>query len=73
MDNNNYKSALIISDPLHMKRAMLLAKDAGIEAYTSPTKTSAYKTWKSTIPFIARETFFYIGYKWYKIVCTIKD
>lgn len=56
-----------------MKRAMLLAKDAGIEAYTSPTKTSAYKTWKSKIPFIARETFFYIGYKWYKIVCTIKD
>lgn len=68
MDDNNYVSALIVSDPLHMKRAMLLAEDAGIKAFTSPTKTSAYKTLKTKIPFIARETFFYIGYKWFKLI-----
>ena len=29
--------------------------------------TSAYKTQKTKIPFVARETFFYIGYKWYRV------
>ena len=44
-----------------------LAKDAGIDAYSSPTETSAYKSMKTKIPFVARETIFYIGYKWYRI------
>lgn len=68
MDECGYQDALIVSDPLHMKRAMLLAKDAGIDAYSSPTGTSAYKSMKTKIPFVARETFFYIGYKWYRIL-----
>ena len=68
MDNNKFKTALIVSDPLHMKRAMLLSKDCGIDAFSSPTGTSAYKTLKSKIPFVARETFFYIGYKWYRLL-----
>lgn len=68
MDNNKFKTALIVSDPLHMKRSMLLSKDCGIDAFSSPTGTSAYKTLKSKIPFAARETFFYIGYKWYKLL-----
>lgn len=67
MDENGYQTALIVSDPLHMKRAMLLAGDAGIEAFSSPTQTSAYKSIKTKIPFVARETFFYIGYKWYRL------
>ena len=67
MDENGYQTALIVSDPLHMKRAMLLAKDAGIEAFSSPTQSSAYKSVKTKIPFVARETFFYIGYKWYRL------
>ncbi len=68
MDNQGYQTALIVSDPLHMKRAMLLCRDAGIDGYSSPTTTSAYKTWKTQIPFTARETFFYIGYKWYRLL-----
>jgi uncharacterized SAM-binding protein YcdF (DUF218 family) len=67
MDEDGYKTALVVSDPLHMKRAMLLAKDIGINAYSSPTQSSAYKSLKTQIPFVARETFFYIGYKWYRI------
>lgn len=66
MDSNKYQTALIVSDPSHMRRSMLLAKDTGIKAYSSPTKTSAYKSLRTKIPFIARETFFYIGYKWYR-------
>ncbi|WP_411349851.1 YdcF family protein [Paenibacillus sp. WLX2291] len=52
----------IVSDPLHMKRAMLMAKIDGLKAYSSPTTTSAYTSLNSKIPFLLRETFFYTGY-----------
>lgn len=66
MDQNKYSTAIIVSDPLHMRRAMLLAKDAGINAYSSPTQTLKYVSLKTQIPFLAREVFFYIGYKWWE-------
>ncbi|MDO5401945.1 MAG: YdcF family protein [Eubacteriales bacterium] len=64
MDRNNYSTAIIVSDPLHMRRSMLLAEDSGITAYSSPTTTSKYVSLKTKIPFLLREVFFYIGYKW---------
>ncbi|MCH5209482.1 MAG: YdcF family protein [Oscillospiraceae bacterium] len=67
MDKNGYKTAIIVSDPLHMKRAILLAKDVGIIACSSPTPTSKYISLKTQIPFLAREIFFYVGYKWHRI------
>lgn len=63
MDENGFKNAIIVSDPLHMKRAMLMVKDYGIEGVSSPTTTSMYKSIKTKIPFLLREEFFYIGYK----------
>ena len=67
MDDNCYDTAIIVSDPLHMKRAMLMADDYGIKAYSSPTPTSRYITLKSKLSFLAREEFFYIGYKIYRV------
>ena len=67
MEENGYKTAIIVSDPLHMKRAMMLAEDAGITAYSSPTPTTRYVSLRTKIPFLARETFYYIGYKWYRV------
>ena len=66
MDENNYETAIIVSDPLHMKRAMLLAEDAGIKAYSSPTPSTRYVSLRTKIPFLARETFYYNGYQWYR-------
>ena len=63
MDENAFRNAIIVSDPLHMKRAMLMAKDYGIEGVSSPTTTSMYKSIKTKIPFLLREEFFYIGYR----------
>lgn len=63
MDICFLKTAIVVSDPLHMKRAMLMAKDYGIEAYASPTPTTMYKSAKTKIPFLLREEFFYIGYR----------
>ena len=62
MEENDLETAIIVSDPLHMKRAMLMAEDYGINAVSSPTTTSMYKSLKTKIPFLLREEFFYIGY-----------
>ena len=67
MKEKFYSSAIIVSDPLHMKRAMLLAKDIGLEAYSSPTPTTMYRSLRTKIPFLAREVFYYTGYKLYRI------
>lgn len=62
MDEFSMDTAIIVSDPLHMKRAMLMASDYGIDACSSPTPTTMYKSAKTQFPFLAREVFFYIGY-----------
>ncbi|MCR8656055.1 YdcF family protein [Paenibacillus endoradicis] len=59
---NHFTTFTIVSDPLHMKRAMLMAKQTGMDAYSSPTQSSAYKSLNSKIPFFLRELFFYVGY-----------
>ena len=68
MDASGMETALIVSDPLHMKRAMLLAKDAGIRAYSAPTPVTMCRSLRTKIPFLAREMFYYIGYKWYRVL-----
>jgi uncharacterized SAM-binding protein YcdF (DUF218 family) len=55
-------TVLIVSDPLHMKRAVTIAKDLGVDAYPSPTPTSRYQTIRSQFRFLVRETFFYASY-----------
>ena len=67
MENKNLSTAILVSDPLHMKRSMMMAKDYDIEAFPSPSPTTRYQTWRSKLPFLARETFFYVGYQVYRI------
>lgn len=67
MDKNGLNTCIIVSDPLHMKRAMLMAKEYGLKAFSSPTPTTKYQSWKTKLPFLFREEFFYIGYKIYKL------
>ncbi|MTI68006.1 MAG: YdcF family protein [Firmicutes bacterium] len=65
--DNGLDSFIIVSDPLHMKRAMLMANDYGLVAYSSPTPTTRYKSWKSKGSFLLREVYYYIGYQFYRI------
>lgn len=58
MEEHGLKDALIVSDPLHMKRAMRMASDYGIRAYTCPTPTTRFVSLKTKLPFLAREVFF---------------
>ena len=69
MEEHSLDTAIIVSDPLHMKRAMLMAQDYGIEAYSSPAPTTMYRSVRTKGPFLAREVFFYIGYsivRWFR-------
>ncbi len=67
IEDNGYSTALIVSDPLHMKRAMLIADDLGLEAYSSPTPTTKYTGLVSRSKFLCREVVFYTGYELYRI------
>ncbi|BAY79310.1 hypothetical protein NIES25_57940 (plasmid) [Nostoc linckia NIES-25] len=58
---------LIVSDPLHMKRAVLMARDLGMDAYSSPTPTTRYRSFNSQMEFLSRETCFYFIYLLFKI------
>jgi uncharacterized SAM-binding protein YcdF (DUF218 family) len=58
---------LIVSDPLHLKRAVLMARDLGLDAYPSATPTTRYRSFKSQMEFLARETYFYFVYLIFKI------
>ncbi|MCW1921400.1 YdcF family protein [Luteolibacter arcticus] len=62
MQENGLKSAVIVSDPLHLKRAASMAGDLGIDCVTSPTPTSRYRTWKVKAGFLVREVFYLHGY-----------
>src|SRR5882672_3399105 len=56
------KRVLIVSDPLHMKRAVTMAIDLGLEAYPSPTPTTRYQGTTNQVGLLAHETYYYIGY-----------
>jgi len=61
-DTHNIKRVLIVSDPLHMKRAVLMAQDVGLRAEPSPTPSTRYQSLKSQLGLLVHETYYYIGY-----------
>ncbi len=65
--SNNLSLVLIVSDPLHMKRAMTMAADLGMDALPSPTETSRYQSYSSKSKMLVSEAYYYIGYKLNKL------
>lgn len=59
MDSIGLKTALIISDPLHMKRAMLLAKSYKFDCKPSPTRTSMYQSFYPKAKLLFYETLYF--------------
>ncbi|WP_202708847.1 YdcF family protein [Sporosalibacterium faouarense] len=66
--NNDFSRVIIVSDPLHMKRAMLMAIDYGLNAHSSPTPTTKIKSIKNKLSFLGREVILLIGYKVYRLL-----
>lgn len=57
-----FERLLIVSDPLHMQRALWMAADLGLMAEPAPTPTSGYRTLRTQIPFFLRELYFNFTY-----------
>jgi uncharacterized SAM-binding protein YcdF (DUF218 family) len=66
IEQYNFDKIIIVSDPLHMKRAITMAKDINLNVYSSPTKTTRYISIKTKLPFLFYELFFYTIYKVHK-------
>jgi uncharacterized SAM-binding protein YcdF (DUF218 family) len=53
---------LVVSDPLHMRRAVTMARDLGLDAYPSPTPTTRYRSRRTQAWFLLRELYFFSTY-----------
>jgi uncharacterized SAM-binding protein YcdF (DUF218 family) len=60
---NNFQRVLIVSDPLHMRRSVMMARDLGMNAYPAPTPTSRYISVRTRLEFLLREVYFYSTYQ----------
>jgi uncharacterized SAM-binding protein YcdF (DUF218 family) len=49
---------LIVSDPLHMRRAMAIASAEDLDAEPAPTPNSRYRSLAKKLPFLLREVWF---------------
>ncbi|MEX2144560.1 MAG: YdcF family protein [Anaerolineales bacterium] len=62
MQRHAWQSALVVSDPLHMYRALAMANDLGLNARTSPTPTSRIASIWSNAIFLVREVILVFQY-----------
>lgn len=59
MAQNHLHTAAIVSDPMHLKRALMLAHLYGIHGYPSPTSTSMYRSKWVKFKQLMYETFYF--------------
>lgn len=61
-EGHGLRRLLVVSDPLHMRRAMSMAGDLGLDARPSPTRTTRYRSAGAQLEQLLRETYYYAGY-----------
>lgn len=59
MKAHGFERAIIVSDPLHMARALRLAREAGIDALGSSTPTSRFRSFETRKRFLLQEVYFF--------------
>ena len=59
MQANDLHSAIIVSDPLHMSRALRLSRELGIDALGSPTPTTRFRSTSTRWRFLLSEVYFF--------------
>ena len=65
-ESHSLETFLIISTPYHMKRAMAIASDLGMEAYSSPTQTTRWISTRTESYFFMREVAALLNYTFFK-------
>ena len=64
MADNGWRSAVLVTDPWHSLRSRRMARDLGLDAVTSPTRSGPSVQTRSTeARYIARETAAYLVYR----------
>jgi len=59
MLDHGLQSAIVVSDPLHMARALRLCRRLGIRAVGSPTPSTRFRSFRTRWEFLAREVYFF--------------
>lgn len=59
MHTHELHRAIVVSDPLHMARALRISRELGIEAVGSPTPTSRFRTFATRWRFLLAEMYFF--------------
>jgi len=59
MKSRGFKRAIIVSDPLHMARALRLSRELGIDALGSSTPTSRFRSFETRKRFLLQEVYFF--------------
>jgi uncharacterized SAM-binding protein YcdF (DUF218 family) len=63
-DERGWSTAVVVTDPWHSLRSRAMARDLGIEAETSPTRSGpSVRTRGTQVRYIARETAAYLYYR----------
>lgn len=62
MESHGLRTAILVSDPLHLRRAMWMAGDLDISAVSSPTPTTRYRSFKTQFRFLRRELYYWHHY-----------
>lgn len=59
MQAHGLHRAIIVSDPLHMARALRASRRLGIDAVGSPTPSTRFRTFRTQREFLLREVYFF--------------
>lgn len=69
MNEQNFKSAIIVTDSFHIKRALLIAEDLDIKAFGAPVRNSPlYTNQELRINYTLREVLAITWYYLYRII-----
>ncbi|MBA3928591.1 MAG: protein sanA-like protein [Xanthomonas sp.] len=59
MQQHKLHTVIIVSDPLHMARALRISRDLGIRSVGSPTPTSRFRSFATRWRFLLQEVYFF--------------
>ncbi|MQP77284.1 YdcF family protein [Stenotrophomonas sp. MYb238] len=59
MDAHGMHRAILVSDPLHMARALRLSRELGIDALASSTPSTRFRSFHTSWRFLAQEIYFF--------------
>ena len=59
MQQHDLHRVIVVSDPLHMSRALRLSRELGIDALGSPTPSTRFRTVQTQWRFLLQEVYFF--------------